>query len=122
MQYIQTKSNEYVLHLSSGLVHLTSSSFNFQKIIRRLKENCREEDIVELLVPPVLTDGCYYAYEYPEHHMMKYVHVGNTGCVSINNLIPTSNGGDDIPIDEDKLVGVYASLEELMEDWPEYVL
>ena len=122
MQYIQTSRNEYILQLSSGLKHLTNQSFNFHKILRLVREGYAETDIVELLIPPVLTDGCYYAYEYPEQNTMKYVHIDDEGRSTTTNLRPTDENFKGTALDAEKLVGVYVSLNDLMEEWPEYLL
>jgi len=119
---MQTSRNEYILQLSSGLKHLTSQSFNFHKILRLVREGCAETDIIELLIPPVLTDGCYYAYEYPEQSTMKYIHIDNEGRSTITSLRPTDESFESMALDAEKLVGVYVSLNDLMEEWPEYLL
>ncbi len=122
MQYVQTNKNEYVVHFSTGLVSLNKYSFNFHKILKLLKADAAEELILPLLKTPVLPNGCYYAYEYPEKGFMTYTHVKNDGTTVAHYLNDTSNKTHPTQVLEENLVGVFASVEEIMDEYPEYLL
>jgi hypothetical protein len=53
---------------------------------------------------------------------MKYVHIDDEGRSTITNLRPTDENFKGTALDAEKLVGVYVSLNDLMEEWPEYLL
>ena len=123
MQYIQLNDNSYVLHLSTGLRTIKRRSFNFHKIQKLINEGADVENILPLLEVPPLPNGTYEAYELPEGKMI-YLHTSEKGVQTLNNLV----GEKAIPytldqlVAELKFVGIYASIEDLEEDWPEYLL
>lgn len=123
MRYIHLNNDSYVLYLSSGLKTVTRTSFNFHKIQKLISHGAEEQDILPLLEVPPLPNGIYKAYEIDGK--MVYTHTSEHGICTTKNLQTnreTSTHPEDDETLDSNFVGVYASLEELMDDWPEYLL
>jgi hypothetical protein len=124
MRYIHLTNDSYILHLSTGLTTVTLKSFNFHKIKKLINKGAEEAEILPLLETPPLPDGIYEAYPVDSEHFY-YLHTSKTGTQQLKRL-----GNDEVIIalaEEKKtelkpfFAGVYASLEDLEEDWPEYL-
>lgn len=119
MRYIHLNDDSYIIHTSKGLVTLTRKSFNFNKIKRMLKKGVEEEDIFPLLTTPPLTDGIYEAYLNTDEQYMCYLHTQETPK-GVTQTYLSLNGVQISKLDNDKFVGIYASKQDLLDDWPEY--
>lgn len=125
MRYIHLNSDSYIIHLSTGLVTLTTKSFNFHKIKKLIEAKASEEELLPLLVIPEMPNGLYEAYLYPNKQQMAYLHVALDGDKTLYGL----QKNQQITITDkvkkelnENFIGVYASLESLIDDWPEYLL
>lgn len=122
MQYIHLSNDSYIIHTTKGTYTLTRESFNFNKVKRLLSNNVEEEKILPLLEPPVLPDGIYKAYVIPALSEMYYMHITDIPGKGVVKTYKNLSGNDIIGSELDKLVGVYASKEDLILDWPEYTI
>lgn len=119
MQYIQLTNDHIILQTSGGPRSVTRESFNYVTIQRKLLKGCTEEDILPLLDIPELPNGRYKVYIDSSTNELVYKHYTNdytTTCLNLKGekssyIKPTAT-----------FVGMYASIEDILEDWPEYVL
>lgn len=122
MRYIHLNNDSYIIHTTKGTHSLTKESFNFHKIKRMLSNNVEEDKILPLLEPPTITDGIYKAYVSTDNNVMYYKHfteVAGKVEETIEFLVPSSAV---VITAWDKYVGIYTSKEDLILDWPEYVI
>lgn len=124
MQYIHLSDDSYIIHLPTGLVTLTRKSFNFYKIKKLIGAGITLEELTPLLVTPELPDGIYEAYLMPGTTDMLYMHTSTDG----EQKLITLRENKEVTLEKcDKkqlntgFIGIYASLEDLMDDWPEYL-
>ena len=123
MQYIQL-SNSYIINTLQGTYTLTKESFHFNKIKRLLAKNVSENEILPLLKSPKLSNGVYKAYLILDTKEMYYVHIQNTD-IEIIQEFNMLNGTDFKEITDKQItefMGIYTSKEELISDWPEYLI
>ena len=121
MKYIHLSNDSYVLYLSIGLRTFGRTSFNFNKIKKLVEEGAPEEEIISLTKIPDLPNGTYEAY-LNKNDQVIYLHTPNTGVQVLKNLI---NGGSlgigMLESDKNQFLGIYASLDDVIEDWPEFL-
>lgn len=128
MHYIQLHDNSYIIYTSKGLKTIGNKSFNFYKIKKLLEKGGTEEQLNKLLEVPALPNGVYEVYCIPEVDKLYYVHsyMGKDDVLTIdkNWLIEDTDLFmlRHINNNECKFVGVYASKEDIVADWPEYFL
>lgn len=128
MRYIQLHDDSYIIHTSKGLKTIGNKSFNFHKIKKFLANGGTEEQLDELLITPALPNGIYEVYCIPKIDKLYYIHsyTGNDSKLTMDTNWLVEN--DDlftlrnINHNECKFVGVYASKEDIIADWPEYFL
>jgi hypothetical protein len=121
MRYIHLTTDSYILYTSTGVHQLTNKSLNFHKIKRLILQNkdIAEEEILPYLEKVELKEGLYEAYLTASKKLV-YAHYAdkNSSEAMIYNL-----SGEEVPSSFTvTFLGVYASLKELMEDWPEYLI
>jgi hypothetical protein len=122
MQYIHLSNDSYIIKTSKGAHTLTRESFNFNKVKRLLSNNAEESVVLPLLATPLLPDGIYKAYVVPSGNEMYYIHFKETPNQELLKECKQLDGSDATSSEADKLVGVYASKEDLILDWPEYTI
>lgn len=121
MQYIHLNDDSYILHTSEGMTTLNRKSFNFHRIKKLISEDAEEGEILSLLETPSLPDGLYELYLHPDSDTMAIKHLKDGGSVTWTNL---NNENTIINTDNPfvEFIGVYASEQDIMADWPEYCL
>lgn len=120
MQYIHLNDDSYILHTSKGVATLNRKMFNFNKIKRLISNSAAEEKILPLLEPPKLPDGLYEAYLHQDTMYIKHTCDTADDCKITWNKAGSKNLTDSVP--DAKFMGVYTSEDELIADWPEYLL
>lgn len=121
MQYVKLDNNSYIVNLSTGMAHITRKSFNYNKIKRLIDKNAAEEDILPLLIPPETPNGVYEVYFNSESDILYYLQMKDSEIEISPKTIDgtTYYQADDI---KDVFLGVYASIEDIYADWPEYAI
>jgi hypothetical protein len=124
MHYIQLNDDSFILKTKKGPITLTRKNFNFNKIKNMLKQQKSEEEILPFLDPPELPEGLYYFYLIPNINQVFYEHIQDTR-EGINTVYKDMSGNY-VQYDTDKelvkLLGVYASFNDIIADWPEYTI
>lgn len=124
MHYIQLNDDSVILNTQKGPITLTRKNFNFNKIKNMLKQQKTEEEILPFLEPPNLPEGLYYLYLIPKFNEVFYEHIQDTEK-GVNTDYKDMSGNyiqyDSIK-EPAKLLGVYASLKDIIDDWPEYTI
>ena len=107
-----------IFQLPAGSHFVTPLSFNYRKIYRNLPIS--EEDLLPLLKTPLLPDGIFYLYQHDD--TISYHQISNT----TNNRFILKDGKFRSYSTNDqnyqKHIGVYASLTDIINDYPEYFL
>ena len=122
MQHIHLNDDSYILHTSKGITTLSRRSFNFHKIKTLIKKGAEESDILPLLETPEMPNGIFELYRHPNSDTLIIKHILNGGIsVEWTNL---NNVNLVLSVDEAPLeyMGVYVSEQDIMADWPEYLL
>lgn len=117
MHYIHLTNDTYVISTSKGIFSFSPNSFNFNKVKNLIKQNCDEKDILPLTEPPSLTNGLYKAYLTPKDTLV-YTHFIDEVTFNTYDL---KNDIIDLP-KHSTFLGIYTSKQELIEDWPEYLI
>ena len=122
MQHIHLNDDSYILHTSKGMTTLNRKSFNFHTIKTLLKKGAEEVDILPLLETPSMPDGIFelYLHQSTDTMMIKHILADGT-CVEWTRLNNVTVECDDVH-NTSKFVGVYVSEQDIMADWPEYLL
>jgi hypothetical protein len=113
------------LYTSKGLVTLNRESFHFNKVRKLVREGAEESDIKEFLKVPALPDGIYEAYEIRELNTMFIAHKAqkdNYSDVATSYEWFDGTAVDDLSKQLGVFSGLYASMREVAEDWPEYLI
>lgn len=125
MRYIQLSNDSYILHFSTGLHTLTRKSFHYNKIKKLIEQGADETTILPLLKFPDLPNGIFEAYEDTKTNKLQYIHINPAGIKTVVEL----KTGKKLSLTEEEekqlqpfFVGVYTSEEDIIEDWPEYML
>lgn len=121
MQHVKLSNDKYIIQTSKGMYTLTPCSFNFNKIKKLINYNASEEEILPLLKTPELPDGVYKAYLIPSQGVMHIMHIKETP-LDVIKLYTTMDGTEINEPNDAKFVGIYASKQELIADWPEYTI
>lgn len=122
MQHIHLNDDSYILHTSKGITTLNRRSFNFNKIKTLIKKGAEEADILPLLSIPEMPNGIFELYLHVDSNTMLIKHMlhgGMTTNWSNLNNVSTIINHQEAPL---QYQGVYVSVEDIMEDWPEYIL
>lgn len=124
MQYVLLSDNSYILQLSTHMEVIEPKRFYFRKIKKLIDAGTEEETILPLLQIPPLPNGVFEAYEFPDDGQMLYLHIDLKGTRKIYDL----NRNQEVTLSSEaesnlyqNFAGVYASIEELQDDWPEYL-
>lgn len=124
MHYVVLSDNSYIVQLPSKLEIVEPKRFNFRKIKKLIDTGANEEAILPLLEIPPLPNGVFEAYEFLEDGQMLYLHIDLGGVRKIYDL----NKNKEVQLSAlaestlyKNFAGVYASIEELQDDWPEYL-
>lgn len=124
MQYVLLSDNSYIVQLSTHMEVIEPKRFYFRKIKKLIDTGADEASILPLLKIPPLPNGVFEAYEFPEDGQLLYLHIDLAGVRTVRDL----NSHKEVHLSseaESKLyqnfAGVYASIEELQDDWPEYL-
>jgi len=119
MRYIQLTNDSYVLYTPQGLKTITKKSFHYHKIQKLVRQGADADEILPLLESPLLLNGLYEAYL--QDDKMIYLHTEENGIQKVVELMTNRLLGETLDETTAEFMGVYASLDDLMEDWPEYV-
>ena len=119
MTYIQLSDDSFVLSIKGNLYTVGKRSLNFNKIKKLIHDEKNQDEIIELLKPVHLNDGIYEVFEHVQTRSLIVDHYTNNG--KINTMHITDNGPTALK-EEHTFVGVYASIEAVQADWPEYML
>ena len=122
MRYIHLSNDSYILYLSGGSKTLTRKSFNFNKIKNLINKGATEEEIIPLLVAPKITDGLYEAYLILDQNIMFIVHLIDTPQGFKRDIDYLGKDPNNLKMDDSKCLGIYTSKEDLLTDWPEYII
>lgn len=117
MQYIKLSNDSFAIATNQGMYTLTRQSFNFNKLQRLLKEEVDEEKVLELLQPVDTKEGVYELF-LTALNILYYVHY--TGTDTQVKILSEST--PDSCTKKHTLLGVYASKQDIIDDWPEYLL
>jgi hypothetical protein len=122
MQYIKLSNDSFAIATSQGMYTLTRQSFNFNKLQRLLKEETDEETVLELLQPVDTKEGVYELF-LTALDILYYIHYVGTNT-EVKILSDSSPDSPDCIVTPKvhKLLGVYTSKQDMIEDWPEYLL
>jgi hypothetical protein len=127
MQYIQLSDSSFILHTTKGAVTVNRTSFNFTRIKAMLdKGTLQEYNLLPLLEPPELPDGVFELYEsitcklvYKQTRELKGVVYSDYKIVGTETvMIDISEGLLETLV----FLGVYASVKDIMFDYPEYFI
>jgi len=121
MQYIHLNNDSYIIHTSQGAFTLTRESFNFNKVKRLLSNDAEEDKVLPLLTPPELPDGVFKAFLTYSGEVMYILHYQEEDG-TITTTCQNFNGVNMAHSPDAKLMGIYASKEDLILDWPEYTI
>ena len=122
MQHVHLNDDSYILHTSKGMTILNRKTFNFHRIKTLLKKGVEEETVLPLLVTTSMPNGIFELYLHEDTDTMMIKHIINGGIDTkwsrLNNIdkAPSASAGDS------KFIGVYVSEQDIMADWPEYLL
>jgi hypothetical protein len=127
MQYIRLNDSSYILHTSKGAVTLNRTSFNFNKVKVMLdKGTLQEYNLLPLLEPPELPDGVFELYM-PYTGRLYYKQTREVeGVVKSHYYWVGDEYEHDMVSDEisgtAEFLGVYASIKDIMFDYPEHFI
>ena len=126
MHYIHLSDNSYIVKTAMGLSTLDRKSFNFNKIKDLINKGSTETEILPLLKAPELPNGIYEAYLIPEEDKVAIKNTieveGHTTFSVFWLSEPQGNTVRHFKESKTKFLGVYSSMEEVTQDWPEYAL
>ena len=130
MHYIKTADGNMHINMDDGVRTINRKSFNYNKIKNLLEvSDTTTAELVPLLRVPDLPNGVYEAYLSVSVGKMYYIHTNEDdmkGPVSNTKWLDGKGydryGGAPGSGTKDEFLGVYASVADLVEDWPEYVL
>lgn len=126
MRFIKMSNGTYHITTSNGVFTINDRSFNYNAIVNLLKDKDvegKEDKVLTLLERPDTPNGVFEAYISEKKNKMYYIQSVDTykrGPVSTARYI---NGGSISYADElgvSTFLGVYASIEDIINDWPEY--
>lgn len=120
MQYIHLNDDSYILHTSEGMTTLNRKSFNFHTIKSLINKGADEDKVLPLLETPELPNGLYELYLDENNNDMHIKHMKKEGEVNWSTLGSGNPGA--ITADSGTFMGVYASEQDIMSDWPEYII
>jgi hypothetical protein len=127
MQYIHLNDDSFIIQTSQGTHNVSRTSFNFNRLTKLIrKEDVIEKEILDLLVTPDLPDGVFQAYLYKKLDQLVYQHIREVGTGVVSAFFNIK--GENFPVDSKTFkstytfLGIYASKEEVLLDWPEYVI
>jgi hypothetical protein len=127
MQYIQLSDSSFILHTTKGAVTLNRTSFNFNKIKIMLdKGTLQEYNLLPLLEPPELPDGVFELYV-PCTDRLYYKQTREVNGVVKSHYYWVGDEREHDMVSDDisstaKFLGVYASVKDIMFDYPEYFI
>ena len=126
MHYIHLSDNSYIVKTAMGLSTLDRKSFNFNKIKDLINKGSAETEVLPLLKVPELPDGIYEAYLIPKEDRVAIkntIEVEGHTTFSVFWLSEPQGGiVRHFKEAEATFLGVYSSIEEITQDWPEYAL
>lgn len=120
MQYIHLNDDSYILHTSKGIATLNRKTFNFHTIKHLINKGVEECEVLPLLETPELPNGLYELYLSKDINVMHIKHIQKEGGVTWSSL--NSAQVHDVSAENVTFVGVYANEQDIMADWPEYII
>lgn len=120
MNYIQLEDDTLILQTRDGPKSINRDTFNFNKILKVLFSDDHDEDLLhKLLETPDAPNGIYKAYVKDSSLVIehKLVIEGN-----VAHSITSVSGSPAMITESYTYLGSYVSKQELLEDWPEYVM
>lgn len=127
MQYIQLSDDSYILNTSKGMDIITRKKLNFNRIKTLIDKGAEEPEILPLLETQPLPDGIIELYIHKENNtlLLRKFSEESPEKPMCSSLIESKNpvNINKHTIDRDlEFLGVYVSEEDIMVDWPEYIL
>ena len=107
-----------VLQLSSGPVFVGPRSFNYNKIRRALP--LPEDRLLPLLEPPELPNGIFYLHHYNDSLAVVQLTDNYT-----KHFVLTNNKFQEVVSlqqDNGPIAGIYADMDDIANDFPEYFI
>jgi hypothetical protein len=123
MQYIQLSDDSFILHTTKGAVTVNRTSFNFNRIKVMLDDGTLEEcNLLPLLEPPEIPDGVLQLYNTSVDTLF-YRKITDASvsyhCLGEGYYFPELNSA---LAELSTFLGVYASVQDIMFDYPEYFI
>ena len=115
--HIQMADNSIVIQLSTGPVTIGPLTYNYNTIRKLLPHTTNEEDICDLLKTPEYPYGVFYLYKYANRYIVQNHHNHGTDNYEIRDAIFSTNASP--PPHDATLLGVYVSLDEIRNEYPE---
>lgn len=125
MKYIETVDGNLHIRTLAGTRVISNRNFNYKKIKTLLEEGAKSKEILPLLEEPAMPDGMYEVFLLEEENLMYYLHTITTDTGGPVSTVKCLNGATELRDDyasRAKFAGVYVSVEDIIDDWPEYAL
>ena len=125
MKYIETSDGKLHLNTLRGTAVVSNRSFNYHKIKKLLKKGAKGKEILPLLEQPAMPDGIYEAFLIENKNLMYYIHTTTTNTGGPTSTVRCLNGDNhvsNVNAEQGNFVGMYLSVKDILEDWPEYAL
>ena len=125
MKYIETVDGNLHIRTLAGTKVISNRNFNYKKIKTLLENGAKSKDIFPLLEEPAMPDGMYEVFLLEEENIMYYLHTTTTdtgGPISSRTRLDGKTSLSDDHASRAKFAGVYVSVDDIIEDWPEYAL
>jgi len=122
MQHVHLNDDSYILHTSKGMTILNRKTFNFHRIKTLLKKGVEEETVLPLLVTPSMPNGIFELYLHEDTDTMLIKHIINGGISTDWSKLNNTDNVRIPEVEELKFIGMYVSEQDIMADWPEYLL
>lgn len=120
MKHIKLSSGSYTVYTSKGTRSFSVMHLNYRKLVKAVEDD-DEKSYMELLKPVPTPDGLFTAYLLPTTDELIYSIIKEGDC-KFYSLDPTYKGHMPTPDSYLEFVGTYASLEDLLNDNPSYLV
>lgn len=119
LQYLLFKDRSITIILPSGPITIPHTTVNYRPILQLLQKAAPDEQILSLLNTPT-PDGIFSAYTYKDTLYIQHIaadystvyYMAGKGLDHVSATIPSTA----------VFQGSYASKEDLISDWPEYLI
>lgn len=115
--HIRMTDNSVALQLSTGPITISPLTYNYNAICKLLPHTTDEQDILDLLKTPEFPYGVFYLYNHADRYIVRNHHNYGTDNYEIRDAA-FSMQVPSVP-DDITLLGIYTSLDEIRNDYPE---